>query len=119
MRLKIKVTKDVLRKSMLCGTPGHRDAVSENCAIAEALKTVFHYASVNQYSMIIGFGKVGYTIETPEVASNFINRFDALVYSPEIRLDLPETEFEITIPEGLVEEINIEDIKKSTTLELV
>jgi len=111
MKLKIKVTKDVLKRSAKC-----QSSPWKNCAIATAIREIFPVAGVmNSKIRIDGFPD----IFLPEAAQIFIKDFDKLQYSPSSRLNMPELEFEVNIPVELIETINISDIHKSETLEVV
>ena len=50
-------------------------------------------------------------IHLPKVAQDFINVFDSLSAIPNQRLRLPEFDFEIVIPDEIIAEINIDEIK--------
>jgi hypothetical protein len=124
IKMKIKVTKEILRKSMWCGTPSGSSDVVSNCAIALAVRDIFPNASVGIYTM--SFGLNTDSIELPSVAKKFIECFDQLRLKPYKRLLLQEIEFEIQIPNEVISRIgngNIEEVKtiiqNSETLELV
>ena len=119
MKLKIKVTKEILKKSMWCGTEKCQQWTTQSCAIALAVRDIFPNAHVGgTYIAITHFDKIS-IINLPYKATRFIKTFDFLKNLPKMRLQLPEFDFEIEIPEGLINEINIDDILKSETLELV
>lgn len=119
MKLKINITKEVLKKSMWCGTEkmdiSKSTFISQNCAIACAICDIFPNASVAPNHITF---HICSDIELPEVAQEFIVSFDILSHAPEERLNLPEFSFEIDVPESVIEQINIDDIKNSKTLEL-
>jgi hypothetical protein len=118
MQLKIKVTKDILRRAMYCGTT--KGFISENCPIALAVRDIFPEAVVEYYHINPFKGS---TLEIPHNAEQFIKRFDMLSGSPKDRLGLPEYEFTINIPDNVIEQINIEELRplliNHPTLELV
>lgn len=117
MKLKINITKEVLKKSMWCGT-GEMEwcFITKSCAIALAICNVFPNASVIPGKInLIG---TGISIKLPNEATKFIETFDSLRNTPEERLNLPEFSFEIEVPESVIDQINIDDIKNSNTLEL-
>ncbi len=127
MKLLIKVTKDVLQRSMMCGTKGSKGLVVENCAVALAVRDIFPDAKVKSYS-ITPFSNLypiqqRQTIPMPGIAIRFIEDFDSLKGKPELRLELPEFSFEINIPDFVLDHIGIKEItdiiEKSETLELV
>lgn len=116
--LRIKITKDVLKRSMMCGVDDDCD-ISTSCAIAHAVRDVFPNAAVSLNDIYV-YGKLGeHSITLPVDAKLFISRFDALIIAPEKRLDLPEFEFEVEVPASIVDMINIDALLLSPTLELV
>lgn len=123
MKLKIKVTKKILKESMMCGTsvmgtPQFKP-VSESCAVALAVRDLFPEARIGRTFVQVGEG----SFMMPLNATNYIIRFDELWYEPARRLNLPEIEFEVDVPEAVINKIDIaeatEIIKNSETLELV
>ena len=118
MKIKIKVTKDVLKRAMWCGTTDMHEPMSQNCAISKALNDVFGKVSVSKSRIILlADRKEAHTIDTPMSAARFIDEFDAL--TPIERLEMPELTFEVELPESVIDQINISDIHKSETLEVV
>lgn len=128
-KLKIKVTKEVLKKSFLCGygeiEQGSTD-YNQNCAIALAVRDIFPKAEVTKtliFPLGRHFNEYALNIDLPEEAVDFVQEFDEAYHTPSDRLELPELEFEIDIPDELVERINIDELKplliNHPTLELV
>jgi len=119
MKLKIKVTKETLRKSMMCGVKD--DNVGENCAIALAVREIFPKAIVGH--RIYLEGDIRFIAYLPIEAKNFIRLFDSYFKTPQQRLGLPELKFEIKVPEAYLETVDITEltsiINQSQTLELV
>ena len=120
MKLKIKVTKDVLKRSINCNSL--QAGVSKNCAIAVAIRDIFPNASVGVFDMyILGVGNV----DLPENAREFISKFDMLTNRKHERLFLDPIEFEIELTDEQVDllPINIDEAKSiiedSQTLELI
>ena len=114
----IKVTKVVLEKSKYCSSEGHdQQMIGEHCAIAVALKDLFPdvYVSGNNIHPF-GFNSqsssYNLSIELPQVAKDFIKVFDSLCKMPSVRCLLPEFEFDISIPENIIAEIRIDEIKR-------
>ena len=110
VQLKVIVTKQVFAECKNCS----KAEVAENCAIAVALKYIFPKVHVSNL-FIFPFGvetseanklKIG----LPEIARNFITLFDSLSAIPRVRLLLPEFEFEISIPDEIIDNINIDGI---------
>lgn len=130
MKILIRVTKAILKKSMMCGQDGVEGSVAENCAIAlaaqeffpmcvvsydddiEGTPTIFHYPNA---------GPTSIKMPLPKEAFRFMSNFDNS--SPEERLLMPEHSFEITVPRSIIDEIGIGQVYKilseSKTLELV
>lgn len=113
VKLKIKVTKEILEKSAFCGYEGpiDEDTMGTNCAIALAVRDIFPQAWVAPH-IICPFGIKGLThrddIILPQEAQNFIDVFDG--YTPELRIQMSELEFEVEIPDTVIEQINISEV---------
>jgi hypothetical protein len=133
IKLKIKVTKDILKKSMYCSESALLPSTT-NCAVALAVRDIFPDAKVFPHcispfsvnSFIIPNARQFLRlqrIQLPKEAAEFIETFDSLMDTPEERLKLPELEFEVEIPDAVIEHINIEELKPllegHPTLELV
>jgi hypothetical protein len=124
MTIKIKVTKDVLRRSANC-----KAIDPYNCAIANAVREFFPGAAVvpgTIYPFCIG--PTGETMDThtiiglPEAANDLIYQFDAC-HDPVKRANLPELIFEIHLTDQIINRIGISQaykvLSESKTLELV
>lgn len=115
MLLKITISKEVLECAKMCGT----DDTGHNCAVALAVRDIFPLAWVRR-TEINPFGIYeGYRIKLPQDATDFIDEFDWLRNKPEQRPLLPPFSFTVELPDEVVERIDISDIEKSLTLELV
>lgn len=133
-KLRITVTKEILKRSQFCG------CMMDRCAISQAIADVFPDAATG-YSCIIPFAmqwplgeqwSINWAeartkmpsdnyIELPESAYEFISLFDR---TPEKeRKNLPEFSFEIEIHDRIIERINIDEIRpllqNHPTLELI
>lgn len=112
-KLTITVTKEILEKSKMCGVKGQIGLVSENCAIALAIRDIFPNAkiSLSSTSLVMGyFGKnVFGVIDHPNDMTEYIKLFDS-TFSFD-RPHLPEASFEIDIPDAVIDTINIDSIK--------
>lgn len=123
MKLKIKITKQILEESKMCGVSNFIGRVGEHCAIALAVREIFPKAVVGRREINpFGFSKgIPTIIDLPDEATYFIDRFDRSTV--EKRVALPEFEFEINIPEKVIESISLPEIEKiisnSETLELI
>ena len=115
---KIRVTKEILELSRNCGQ-NEIEIIGKNCAIALALKDIFPEVFVSGY-YIHPFGsddenKMAHLeIPLPKVAQDFVRLFDSLSAIPGVRPMLPEFEFEISIPDEIIAEINIDEVRKGT-----
>ena len=106
-KLKIKVTKEILERSKYCG--GGDLNVSQNCAVALAVRDIFPKAAVDgDYIWPDADIKEG-LMPLPREVSAYIIEFDNLY--PQDRPKLPEIEFEVEIPDSVIEKINIEELK--------
>lgn len=113
MKLIIMVTKEILKRSAMCGLcPGSEPGlIGHNCAIALAVRDIFPGAYV-QPQCILPFGGNPYLgapkISLPSEAISFISRFDGYTY--EGRLRMHEISFEIEVPDSVIERIDISEL---------
>jgi hypothetical protein len=113
---KIKVTKNILELSKECGTHNDPETIGNNCAIALALKDIFPEVFVTN-SDICPFGidqknnPKTLSIPMPKIARDFVKVFDSLSAVHKLRLHLPEFEFSIDIPDDIISDIDIEEVK--------
>ena len=121
MKILIKITKNILERSMMCGQ--NLNKVGENCAVALALRDVFPNAYVTGSFINIegGWGGTNDSIMLPENAVCFIASFD--VKKPHERPLMRLFSFEIDVPDSVIESIGIDEVKQilsnSKTLEYV
>jgi hypothetical protein len=112
----ISITKKILEQAKTCGQ-GELKTVGYNCAIALAVKDLFPNVFVTgDHIHPFGYDQKGISemsITLPPIARDFIKIFDSLVAIPRVRLLLPEFEFEISIPDKFLEQINIDDIQRA------
>jgi len=116
--LKIAITKGILAQSKNCGTANDPSRVGNNCAIAIALADLFPKVYITDL-YIFPFGienekEKEIKIPLPGVAQQFIKLFDGFRVTPRLRLMLPEFEFTIDVPDEIIEQINIDDVKMLT-----
>lgn len=123
MRLLIKVTKEILEKSKMCGRKAS-DNTGANCAIALAVRDVWPEAWVYHekiHTDLFGRGNAVF-IPLPYEAIAFIKHFDSLEIDPEARTKMPPISFYVEVPESVIEEIGISEIERivanSNTLEI-
>ncbi|HEX7457056.1 MAG TPA: hypothetical protein VF301_01340 [Ginsengibacter sp.] len=118
---KIKVTKEILELSKECGAHNDFDTIGKNCASAIALKDIFPEVVVTDY-YIYPFGIDNKNklddlrIVMPKIAQDFVKVFDSLSAIHKLRLLLPEFEFEISIPDEIISQINIDEVRTSACL---
>lgn len=130
MKLKIKVTKDILRRSMMCGTVISNSGLmtpipSSNCAIAVAIRDIFPSAAIGTVRMLFikeegdneAWGNSPYGLDLDKDTQQYISKFDSS--TPEKRLEMPEYEFTIEVPNAVIGLINIEALEACPTMELV
>lgn len=119
MKVKIKVTKEILERSKMCGTAQFKGLITKSCAIALAIREILPHSAVIPDQLYYN----DKYIVLPLIAIEFISKFDNLAKFPEERTKLDPIEFEIDIPEDWFEAVNLDEIKeiieKSETLELV
>lgn len=132
MKIKIKITKEILKESWLCSPEickQRGSSVGESCAFALAVRDLLPKAAVG-YSDIFPFGSNWGSGITPvcfpitQAMKSFIIQFDRS--TPLMRLKFDEEEFELELPDWVVDNIgdgNVEETKRiisqSKTLELV
>lgn len=134
INLKVKVTKEILEETKMCGisdiphTPeSNVENIMENCAIAVAVRGVLGKVQVGEFNIdffenVDGKDTHICCIELPDAASDFIQEFDRNL--PEARVNMPELEFEIEVPDIIINKIgDMEEVRdlisSSKTLELV
>jgi hypothetical protein len=115
-QLKIGITKQIIEQCKHCGNENGKQVIGENCAVAIALTDIFPNVYVTG-DHILPFGidyenQQDIKITLPVIARQFIKLFDGFCLTPKLRLLLPEFEFTIDIPDEVVEQINIDDVKK-------
>lgn len=122
MKILIKVTKEILERSKMCGhKQGDHEWIGSKCAIALAVRDMFPRAYV--FTTAVAFNGYGTSPEVslPSEAVEFIINFDCAV--PADRPNLPEFSFEIDVPSEVIEKIGLQEVYKilseSRTLELV
>jgi hypothetical protein len=115
MKILIKVTKDVLKRSAHCCV----DDINTNCAIAVAVRDLLPFATVG-YECINLAGKAEPILQ-PSKMHRWITAFDMM--TPEQRLRLPEVSFEVELQNEHINLIGIGEVyrilSESKTLELV
>lgn len=117
MKLRINVTKKILRRSWMCGAD-----VGEGCAIALAVLEIFPYAWTSRTEITVYKGPrifvqdelrdvVG-RIQMPIEATAFTYAFDNLKGRALERLTLPELSFDVVVPQSIIDHIGIAEIER-------
>lgn len=137
MKLQINITKEILKESMYCGNENAKESKQgQNCAIGKAIYNLFGENSwvmtleilINKrpptfsgHNLCFGWVVSSYAIELPEIATNFIKRFD--MANPDTRLNMTPFSFIIDVPDEVIEMISLDEVykilKDSTTMQLV
>lgn len=111
--LKIKITKEILKQSMNCGytpeTEGSKN-IGNNCAVSLAIKYIFPNAYVGGHAIFFSQNIFNCTMALlPKNVTEFIQTFDRS--SPYGRMIITPIEFEIQIPDEVISQINIDEIR--------
>jgi hypothetical protein len=116
VNFKIQVTKEIIAQCKEVGVLDDVDIIGNKCPIAVAMKGIFPEVHVSNL-YFYPFGRdVERKIDLPQIAQNFINLFDSLCTIAKTRLLIPAFEFEIEIPDEVIESISIEkDLVDCTT----
>jgi hypothetical protein len=119
MKIKIHVTKEILKSAMYC--PSGSELTVTNCAIALATREIFPKARVERFN-IQPFGAPDddeNSIIMTREAIGFISAFDAA--SPPYRATMQPFSFEVNVHEHVINRIGISQVEKilseSLTLE--
>ena len=115
-QFKITITKKIIAHCKNCGAGNEAHRIENNCAIAFALTDIFPKVYVTNHC-IFPFGIDGdkekdIKIPMPLIAQQFIKLFDGFSFTPRLRLLLPEFEFTIDVPDEVIEQINIDDVRE-------
>jgi len=104
MKFKIKITKDVIDKSLLCGTDAKNVEISTNCAFAVAFRELIPVRVWLAETFFIDEDDeiIARVPNSPEQIG-FINNFDRLKNKPEERYKLVGQEFDVEIPDAIIE----------------
>ena len=116
VQFKIAITKEIIAHCKNCGTGNNAHRVENNCAIAFALAGIFpkvHVANLFIFPFGIDRNKDNdIKIPMPLIAQQFIKLFDGFRLTPRLRLLLPEFEFTMEVPDDVIEQINIDDVRE-------
>jgi hypothetical protein len=115
-QFKITITKEIIAHCKNCGTGNEAHRIENSCAIAFALADIFPKVHITNLC-IFPFGTYGdkennIKIPMPLIAQQFIKLFDGFRLTPKLRLLLPEFEFTIDVPDEVIEQINIDDVRE-------
>jgi len=103
IKLKVKVTKKILKESMMFRCPSLE--VTSNCAVALAIREIFPEATVG-YVIFRPFHKNKWGLISEHDGEHFITQFDQLRETPEKRLDLPETVVTLDITDEIIDHLS-------------
>ena len=128
MRLKIKITQEVLETTKMCGIKdfmlkgNEYKSSAHNCAITYACRKLFPNCYTVSCGIYMIYGDESIILaDLPDSASRFILRFDKA--TPEKRVRMKRFEFEIELTKEILDLITIDEITEvletSTTLEVV
>lgn len=113
IKLKIHVSKEHMEEAKYFNGEDNK----KECGIKCAIKNIFPNAKVFAKKIFID----GYEIPLPREAKEFIRGWD--VSTIQLRLEMDELEFEVEVPDEVIEKINIDELKpflvNHPTLELV
>ena len=116
VQLKIAITKEIIEQCKNCGSENDEHEVGKNCAVAFALIDIFpNVYVINYYIFPFGIDCENVhvlKIPLPIIAQQFIKLFDGFRLTPKLRLILPEFEFTIDIPDEVIEQINIDEVRE-------
>lgn len=116
IQFKIAITKEIIERSKNCGIENEAHTIGKNCAVAIALNVIFPDVYVSGY-YIFPFGnnplkEENVKIAMPVIAQQFIKLFDGFYLTPNLRLLLPAFEFTIDVPDEVIEQIDIDEIRR-------
>lgn len=118
MKIRIHVTKEILRKSN-CAV---NDNYVSNCMVATALKGMFPTATVGSFWLCLISGVPTSTVKISDFLQSKIDDFDRCSNMEDV-MNLPEFSFEIEVPSAVIDKIGISSaykiLSESKTLELV
>lgn len=105
MKIKVNITKEVLKKSAWCGLG--KELISQSCAIAVALKPL---GKVGVGPEDVAFWGPKYNcVDLPKEAMKFIHTFDHA--TPQQRLEMEPVSFIMDIPDRYLENVDFENCK--------
>src|SRR5258706_734482 len=114
IQLKVSITKEIIDRCKNCGSENQKHIAGNNCAIAFELMDVFPDIYVGNY-YILPFGlniEKEIRIPLPGIALQFIKLFDGFSLTPRLRRLLPEFEFTIDVPDEVIDQINIDEVRE-------
>lgn len=111
VQLKVMVTREILQQSKYCGRDREGYKIGNNCAIALAVADIFPDVFVTGYHVFPqGAEAPDLRIPLPLIARQFIKLFDGFYLTPNLRTLLPEFEFDLEIPDEVINKIDIEEL---------
>ncbi|MES1218765.1 MAG: hypothetical protein ABUT20_24890 [Bacteroidota bacterium] len=110
VNFKIQVTKEIIRHCKDVGVWDDEDNTGNNCPIAVAIKHIFPDVHVSDFYLSPLGLNASTKIHLAPIAQNFIKVFDSLRKIPRTRLLIPAFEFDIEIPDSILEQIDIKEL---------
>lgn len=106
----------------MCGVRMEPGGITQNCAVALAVREIFPNADVTSFNIWLN-DELFTNIRLPENVKRFVSLFDYYRTNPSARLDMESIDFEIEVPQAVIDRIGIGEVYKilseSKTLELV
>jgi hypothetical protein len=110
IKYSIHVTKEIIRSCKNLGMVDDIDIIGDKCPVALSVRHLFPEVHIsNQYIFPRGMD-TQMKISLPTKVTDFINKFDTLSSSPDLRLKMKGFKFDLIIPENVIASINIEDL---------
>ena len=110
VNFKIQVTKEIITQCKEVGALNNADIIGNKCPIAIAVKHIFPEVHVTNFYLFPFGMHTENKIPLSPIAQNFIKLFDSLSMIPRTRLIIPAFEFEIEIPDTVLEQIDIGEL---------
>lgn len=103
MKFKITITKDVIDKSLMCGTFQFKESVSQNCALAICYNQLIPDVGVGYPNVYFSMGLNVVKEYMPQDQLNFIDAFDNMMCNHMQRYTLVGQTFDVEIPDEVIE----------------
>lgn len=119
--IRIKITNEILKESLYCGKINTCKSIGETCAFALAVRDIFPNAIVLPDCMI-PFPPTDWKMDAKSIniskeMKQFIKCFDDMTVSQ--RTFLTEKDFNLELPDWVIDQIDISSIVNSLNAKLV